>query len=408
MNACFLTLLVAFVSPLGGAPSAPVGPDSGPGQLFPLIPGIPPPILKLRQVQVVEDAETLRDVTSIVIDPTGRHAYTAAFNANRVGLFDRNPRTGELTLRNTYSSELTQAVVAFRLSPDGRFGAAASFRSDALVVYRRDLETGELTEIGSLQDENWPGLNFCIDAVFSPDSRFVHSVGSRGITVVEVRDDGIRWIQNVSDADHLGGDVATEPAHAELREMAGGRGIAASRDGSWIASTWNSSGCLILHRRDPRTGELSHFQTLRDDEVNRGLTGVMRVAISDDSRFIHTSGGRFGGLDAVCVFEVPAGGQAVWHQSILGEALGAGFGGGNEIVLSPTEDEVAVACTRSDHVVRFSRNPLDGTLADPSATPSGPEAAPGPAGVCYSPDGRHLYSADEKSHAVVVFRREKR
>ncbi|MEM1083026.1 MAG: beta-propeller fold lactonase family protein [Verrucomicrobiota bacterium] len=376
--------------------------DTAPG------PGGMAPDLGLKEVQVLKD-ERLEDVTSIVVAPGGKHAYAAAFNPGSVSILDRNPDSGELTLRKSIGGKDHDAAVAFRLSTDGKLGAVSCFRARALILYARDPDTGDLEKLDVAGGPGDPrkSLGFCIDNVFSPDGKHVYTIGSSAIGVFSIKNGQLVEGEMAADPpqQRVNPEDGARPAQPAMR---GGRGIAVSPDGRYLYAGWNSTGALTVHQRDPVSGALTHIQTIREngDEVV-GVRSIMGVTVSRDGRFVYTSGGRFGNLDAVCVFS-QRNGELSLVQSLHGKNLPAEFGGGNEIVLSPNQREVAVACTGADTIARFHRDPETGKLSLIGIEESGPKENPGPAGLCWSSNGKFIHVADEESGCIVTFRKKGR
>ena len=82
----------------------------------------------------------------------------------------------------------------------------------------------------------------------------------------------------------------------------------------------------------------------------------------------------------------------------------ADFGGGNEIAVAPDGRQLAVACTVSDCLARFNRDPETGKLTAGKSFACGPPANPGACGVTYDSTGEFILVADENSSSIVVFR----
>lgn len=340
------------------------------------------------------ESDDMRQVTSIVMSKDGKQAYAAAFGSNTVTIIDRNPKNGELKVRESLQDPSVNGLVAFRLSPDQSYGAGSGFGSNSLVLYARDLDSGALEQLDHIGGaaNPIPGLNFCVDNAFSSDSRFIYTIGSQAICVFEIVGKRLQQVQSFT----LAPDENGRP------QLSDGRGISVSHDGKWVFSAWQGSGTLVVCRRDRQTGKLRHVQTLKDQPH---LRGVMRLTVSSDDSFIYTSSGRFNGNNAVSVFSVNDLGMLTPVQSLGPNALPQKFDGGNEIVISPDGRDVMVACTRSDHLTHFSRNPLSGKLKAIDCRQSGEKATPGAAGVAFSPDGGFVLVADEDSHSIVSFKR---
>ena len=370
------------------------------GFIPPIIPVEPP--AKPGLLQTLTHAD-FSGVTSITLAPGGKHAYSAAFHQGSISLMTRQPQTGKLKFVKSITVPRYRGAVAFRLSKDGKWGAASAFRSEALILFSRDPETGELKETDHAGGPDHPvaGLDFCIDNVFSPDGKFVYTVGSTSLVCFRVAEGKLVHVETLSD-----GPEDEELEAPAVRRMSGARGIAVTPDGKTLLSSWNGSGTLMVHSRDLETGKLAFVQAISNGlGVDKGLGGVMHVTVSPEGDFAYTAGGRMGGEDAVCVFSIdPKAGRLTPVQSLTGNNLPIDFGGGNEIAVSPDGFQVAVACTNSDCLTRFARDPATGKLTVGKSFPCGPPANPGACGVTYDATGRHLLVADENSSSIVVFR----
>ena len=364
------------------------------GSELPLEEENPPKVAETQRLPHVE----MGQVTSITVSRDGNQAYAASFGAGTLSILDRDPITGTLKFRKSLKAAHHPRLVAFRLSPDGKFGAGSDFGADNLILFSRDPKTGDLKEVDHVnKNKVMPELGFCIDNVFSPDSRYLYAVGSMALTVFEIVDSKLVHLESHTDPNQ---------GQAAGAIMSGARGVAISPNGKWVYSSWNQSGSLVVHQRDPDTGLLTLAQALRagGKVPVKGLTSVMHCTVSPDGNFVYTSGGRFGGADAVCCFKVGIEGNLTLVQQLLGDDLPEGFGGGNEIAISPKGDLVAVACTTADQLARFSRDRNTGRLEAIDSVQSGEEDTPGAAGVCFDPTGRDILVADENSNSIVVFR----
>jgi len=342
--------------------------------------------------------EEFLGVTSIALSPDGKHAYAAAFKGALVCELGRNVASGRLAFRRSFTGENYQGAVALRLSHDGKMAALSSFGSNSVSLFSRNEESGELTETDHAGgDRPVRGLTFCIDNVFSPDGDFLYTVGANSIGVFKIGDGKLTQVEAVTDPP---GDPEAVPP------MSNGRGIAISPDGRCLYTSWNESGTVMTHVRDGTTGKLTHLQSLRNGGlIKTGLAGVMQVTLSPKGDFAYTAAGRFGGDNAVCVFAIdPGTGELHPRQELTGKDLPKDFDGGNGIMVSPDGLQVAVACTLSDCLTRFSRDPENGRLKAIDSFECGPPAKPGACNVTYDATGRFLLVADEDSKSVVSFR----
>jgi 6-phosphogluconolactonase (cycloisomerase 2 family) len=395
-------LLAAMALAVGAAGAGKDGRAEG-GPPVPGTPGFPaeaPVKPGLLQTLTHED---FSGVTSITVAPGGKHAYAASFHKGLITLISRQPRSGRLIHVKSITGDHYKGAVAFRLSPDGEYGAASAFRSESVILFGRDPETGELKELDHAggADRPMPGLSFCVDNVFSPDGQFLYTVGADSIVVFKVADNKLAHVETLGEPLEAGDFAA-----GKLPAMSGARGVAVTPDGKILLSSWNGSGTLLVHRRDLATGKLTLLQTLRNGAgVEKGLQGVMHVTVSPGGDYVYTSGGRFGGENAVCVFAVePKSGHLNFVQCLMGADLPPDYDGGNEIAVSPDGVQVAVACTLSDCLTRFTRDPQNGKLLAIDSFACGPPANPGACGVTYDSTGRYLFVADENSSSVVAFR----
>lgn len=403
MKPLLLSLSSALCAVLFSTPLLGAGLDDregGGGFLPPIIPVEPP--AKPGLLQTLTHAD-FSGVTSITLAPGGKHAYAAAFHQGMISLMIRQPETGKLKFVKSITAPHQRGAVAFRLSKDGKWGAASAFVSEALILFSRDPETGELKETDHAGGPDHPmaALDFCIDNVFSPDGKFVYAVGSTSLVCFKVEDGKLVHVETLSDA--AADDEVEAPA---ARRMSGARGIAVTPDGKTLLSSWCGSGTLMVHSRDLETGKLTFVQAISNGAgVDKGLSGVMHVTVSPEGDFAYTAGGRMGREDAVCVFSIDSkAGRLTPVQSLTGNDLPPDFGGGNEIAVSPDGFQVAVACTTSDCLTRFARDPQTGKLTVGKSFPCGPPANPGACGVTYDVTGRHLLVADENSSSIVAFR----
>ncbi|MCW1887753.1 lactonase family protein [Luteolibacter flavescens] len=396
-----LVLIASFMAALpvsaasGGGRGGP-GEDPGPAPGLPVEPPAKPGLI---QTLTHDD---FSGVTSITLAPGGKHAYAASFHKGLITLMTRHPLTGRLTQVKSVTEDHYLGAVAFRLSKDGRLGAASAFRSASLILFSRDPDTGELTELDHAggADKPMAGLNFCVDNVFSPDGNFVYAVGADSIVCFKIEAGKLVHVETLTDPIE-----ADDEGNPKRPQMSGARGVAVTPDGKALLTSWNGSGTLMVHTRDQATGKLTRLQALSNGAgADAGLEGVMHVTVSPDGAYAYTAGGRFGGENAVCTFSIEQKtGRLNFVQCLTGNGLPADYDGGNEIVVSPDGFQVAVACTLSDCLTRFARDPESGKLIAGKSFACGPPANPGACGVTYDSTGNQILVADENSSSIVVF-----
>lgn len=392
---CLLAALPAVAASGSGGGGS--GEDFGPA---PGIPAEPPAKPGLIQTLTHED---FSGVTSITLAPGGKHAYAASFHKGLITMMIRNPLSGRLTHVKSITGDHYKGAVAFRLSKDGKLGAASAFRSEAVILFSRSPETGALAEIDHAggADKPMPGLNFCIDNVFSPDGRFLYAVGSDSIVGFQIVDGKLVHVETLTEPVEADGE-----GNPKQPVMSGARGVAITPDGKALLSSWNGSGTVTVHSRNLETGKLTLLQAVSNGKgAEAGLGGVMHVTVSPDGAFAYAASGRMGGENAVCAFSIePKTGRLNFVQCLTGKDLPPDFGGGNEIAVSPDGFQVAVACTISDCLTRFNRDPESGKLTAGKSFACGPPANPGACGVIYDSTGGNILVADENSSSIVTFR----
>ncbi|MFV1969240.1 MAG: beta-propeller fold lactonase family protein [Pirellulaceae bacterium] len=349
----------------------------------------------------------LRMVTSVEVSGDGKFLYASAWRAATITVFRREAMSGELT----QVQELTdygnlQGATAVRLSPDGRFAVSSAFRSKTAVLYRRDPQDGKLTQLDVARNNiaGVTGLQWAIDASFSPDSKFVYIIDSRGPGQEAAVSVGHVTAFRITDEGKL---VFVEANVGRDSCFANARGIAVNPDGKSIAVVSSEAATLVVLNRHVGTGKTTIRQVIEDeqDEVH-GLDGAMGVAMSPDGQFVYVSSGRFRGDDAIGVYQFNEMGHLSLVQELVNDAGELkNFVGGNEITVSPDGRNVYAAASRSGSLACFQRDGKTGKL-DFLETISDEEGRlRAAAGICLSPDGEFVYVAAEPSRMISVFRR---
>jgi 6-phosphogluconolactonase (cycloisomerase 2 family) len=345
----------------------------------------------LQEAQVVQ-REDLASVTSVTISPDGLFLYAAAFNPGNVLTFRRDIATGQLTFSDILTGDALNAAVSVNLSHDARYLVASSFRANCVSLMQRDTKSGELSVLDG-PFEGKPGvggLNFVIDANFSPDDRFIYTASAGGVGVFKMEKSRMEFVQY---------------AEADGR-LQGVRDSTLSPDGKWLYAPAYISGTLGVFRRDADTGKLDLVQVIENEgDAVRGIAGAFRVETSRDGKHVYLSSGRFNGDQAVSVFDVLEDGKLKQIQVFEnGVNDFEKFKGGNSLVLSADGKMLYVLASVSDRLFRFECDGATGKLKFLGSQQVGELAEPGSAGLCFSPDGKFLYVADEASQSIVVFR----
>jgi 6-phosphogluconolactonase (cycloisomerase 2 family) len=344
----------------------------------------------LEEVQRLTD-DILMSVTSVAISPDGKFAYAAAFNSHTISTLRRDIESGKLEIIDATQGPDLQCVVSVRLSRDGEYAVASAFAADAISLYKRDAATGKLTllDVARQGANGADGLDFVIDANFSPDNAYIYTGSSNGVGVYKVQDGKLTFLQLMN---------------AE-RRLAGLRAATLSPDGKTLYAAGASSGTVGVLKRDAATGMLEVGQLLADGEEGiETLQGAFRVGCSADGKHVYVSSGRFGGDQAVTAFAVRPDGNLQLIEAHEAAGTLEQFQGGNDIKVSPDGRLVFALATLSDRMFRFQRDAEAGTLISIGSQPVGDNVQPGSAGLAFSPDGKFVYIADENSKTIVVLK----
>jgi 6-phosphogluconolactonase (cycloisomerase 2 family) len=334
----------------------------------------------------------LRSVTSVAVSNDGKFLYAAAFNASAVAVLTRDPQTGLLDGQDEITTPDLQAAVRVNLSKNNEYAVASAFGANAITLFKRDATTGRLTILDTARsgENEAAGLDFVIDARFSDGNRFLYTAASTGVGVFKLAGDTLSFVQ-------------FESANGQLN---GVRGVAMSPSGTWIYAPAHLSGTLGVLRCDAGTGKLEVVQILKDGENDLNtLDGAFRAVCSADGKNVYLSSGRFKGSQAVTVFATSADGKLqLVEQHINGAGRFTDFQGGNDIAVSPDGTRVYVVASVSDRLFRFRRDAASGKLTFLGSQQVGVNETPGSAGVCFSPDGKFVYVADENAGSIVVYK----
>lgn len=346
---------------------------------------------ELAEVQKLK-LESLTSVTSVAVSPDGRFLYAAAFNPGVITIFKRNIETGEIESDSSVDGRDLRAAVSLRLSRDGNYAVASAFGANAITLFKRDSKSGalELLDVARDGEKGNDGLDFVIDAEFSNDNRYLYTGAAEGVGVFKIEDGNLRFV-------HL------QSADGQLKGL---RAVALSPNGQLVYVAAAQSGAVGVLRPDAISGKLEVVQVLRDEQEGvHALEGAFRIACSPSGEHVYVSSGRFGGDQAVSVFEAQADGKLkLLEEHVNGVGDLKDFNGGNDLAVSPDGSRLYALATLSDRIARFARDLKTGRLTFFGSQLAGDYAVPGCPGLCFSPDGRFLYIADEAANSILVMK----
>ena len=349
------------------------------------------------QVSYVETvAAAPVDSLSTLISDDGRFVYTAGTNPR---IYQRDPVSGALS--GGTAIEYLSFTRQMALSPDGRNlyaigGPTYAGSGETLFIYDRDPDTGSLSLLDTIvgvesdiSQMTWPR-----EIVVSPDGRHVYLHG-----LVHYEAEGVIVMRRDVDTGLLE-HVETLGTGQSFNYFGGGqRGIVISDDGQYVY-TVNGDEQLTAYRRDPYTGRLTEFQTVRDDEG--GVTGMNRpraITLSPDGRSLYVAESREGRV--VTFHRDVTTGQLTFVESL-------DLNGATDVTISPDGRFVFVPSYGDDSLKVLSRDTDTGQLTLMDVLTDGEDGVDGLNEALWtsvSPDGRHLYvsTRDSGDAGVAVF-----
>ncbi len=243
--------------------------------------------------QVLRDgvgANGLGNVLAVAISPDGKHLYTAAFSDDGVGVFVRNPGTGNVT----YDSIKVDGGAQGPLTIDGLAGAsdvavdpsgahvyAVGATDGGVAVFSRNAGNGKLTYLGVEKDGvggvdglggasgvalDGDGMNvYVAGATDGGVAVFSRSAGSGLLTFLEAFFDGVDGVDG----------------------LAGATGVEVSPDGEHVYVAGAADSAIAVFARDPATGRLAFLEAVPGIP---GLGGVEAMAIPANGEQVYAAG----------------------------------------------------------------------------------------------------------------------
>ena len=342
--------------------------------------------------------DDLQGVNSVEISGDGRYLYATPWQLGAVVVFQREAGDGRLKHVQTLRDARLAGDTGIAFSPSGKYAVAACFNAKTAVLMSCDTNTGQLKILHAVRqgDDEVTGLDFPIDAIFSPDGRFAYVLDGTagGIAIFKVGEDKLEWQKYYTGKEGC---------------LSGARGATLSPDGKLMYVAGSRANALTVLERDAEKGGLRVKQVLRDEDENvEGLAGVFGVTCSRNGEFVYTTSGRFEGDSAVSVFQRDSDGKLkLVHELIAERDELPGFLGGNRLVLSADEKGLYAVASRSGSVACFERDTKTGRIKvqEIFAGAEDKGITAGAAGVAISPDGKYVYIAAEGEATISIYSR---
>jgi 6-phosphogluconolactonase (cycloisomerase 2 family) len=277
---------------------------------------------------------------------------------------------------------------AMGISPDGRNLYVASFKSDAIAVFARDRQTGRLVqprgEAGCVSARGsygcaqaW-GLDGPNSLTVSPDGRFVSATSllASSVTTYRRNEDTGALTQLAGSRGCISGTGV--PGCASARGLNGPDVIAASSDGQSVYVGSFPGSALAVFQRNRQSGQLTQLA----DEAGcitaapasgcstaLAMTAIEGLAVSGDGASVFAAAA---GSNAVLAFtrdpvdgslaQVGNGYGCVTQATVAGCSTGRQLAGANAVTLSPDDSNVYSTSLISQATTSFSRSLTTGGI----------------------------------------------
>ncbi|MFL5816500.1 MAG: beta-propeller fold lactonase family protein [Conexibacter sp.] len=372
----------------------------------------------------------MADLTDVAVSPDGRNVYVTSYTSASIARFDRDPATGTLTPAGCITSATGCGAAAdgkpgldgarsVAVSADGRSVYVTGETVDAVTAFARDTSTGALSYVGCITGAatgctgaravSQVGLDSPEGVAVSPDGNAVFVASYNSNALVWFRRDAATSALTYDSCSSQGGTCA----YFQAVGLTGPEDVTVSPDNANVYVSSFGSSSVARFTRDPQTGgvslagchtsgggcfaggngvaSLTHaFQSVLDP-TGRNLYTVSHNSVHALTTFDRSD--PFGALTFSGCFDAASvcGGD---HDGIALLLFPSG------LAISADGRSVYVSSGETRTLMRFNRDPRDGTLARSDcftqATGCGagrdglaPLAAPFQLAV--PPDGRDLY-----------------
>jgi 6-phosphogluconolactonase (cycloisomerase 2 family) len=295
-------------------------------------------------------------------------------------------------------------IAGTALSPDNRHVYAAGYGCDAIIVFNRDPDTGALHFVERLKKGSGAeeGLSGALMTAVSPDGKHVYAIGYWEASLVvferEARTGKLSFVECKKDG------------RDGVKGLEQARSIALSPDGKNIYVAGYNDHTLAIFRRAGDSGRLSFVQTIKKGaEGIDSLKGASGVAVAPDGRQVYATGLDDGTL-TVFNREPDRGRLSLAEVFKYTDKGLEGLEGAIHVALSPDGRFVYVAGFRAHAITVFKRDVTSGRLSFVEIHKNEVQDVEDLGGVdcmVLSPNGNYLYATSDMNHALIVFSRDK-
>ncbi len=330
---------------------------------------------------------------ALAISPDDNFIYSAGFNADSIGIYQRDDTDGRLSLVGQVVDEAggisgLNGVSALSISSDGTFLYALGTLDNSLNVFARNTSSGMLNLTQTLSEGvgGVSGLQTPASLVLSPDGAQLY-VGGAGISQFN-RNSSTGELSFSGQIQNGSGVSGTNNSNR----------LVLSSDGAhlYVVSLTEHS---VTHFQRAGSGALSFVKSYVDglDEID-GLRGAYSLSLNSTDSLLFVSAS----IDnTVVVFERDASGALSFKQQLQNTDALVGV---RSVIVSPNDANLYTVANSSGAVADFDIGnslTLKDYLKEGSVNISG--ALGGASDLVIDKSGRHLYTAALTSDSIALF-----
>ena len=372
----------------------------------------------------------MADPTDVAVSPDGRSVYVTAYTSASIARFDRDPASGSLTPAGCITSATgcgaevdgkpgLDGARSVAVSGDGRSVYVTGETADAVTAFARDTSTGALSYVGCITgaatgcagagNVSRAGLDSANGVAVSPDGNAVFVTAFNSNSVARFTRDSASSALRYEDCFSSSGACGFLPAIG----LMGAEDVTVSPDNTSVYVSSFTSSAVARFTRDPLTGALFYngCHTAGSGCPNgansvASLTHAFQSVLDPTGRNLYTVS--HNSVHALTTFNRSDPNGALTFAGCFDAAFVCGgdhdgialllFPSG--LAISPDGRSVYVSSGDTRTLMRFDRDPRDGTLARSDCFTQATGCGAGrdglaplvaPFQLAVPPDGRDLY-----------------